>query len=101
MYHKTYLEYLATNAGSWGKKIIDSARTVTRIRPQLCDVGERLAQMERNGIDFMIFLSYGRGARIRTGGLLNPIQTRYQAALRPEVSRDSVKYTSTIHSQEQ
>jgi len=54
MFHKTYLEYLATNAGSWGKKIIDSAREITRIRPQLCDVGERLAQMERNGIDFQV-----------------------------------------------
>ena len=28
-------------------------------------------------------LEHGRGARIRTGDLLNPIQTRYQAALRP------------------
>jgi hypothetical protein len=26
----------------------------------------------------------GRGARIRTGGLLRPRQARYQAALRPD-----------------
>jgi hypothetical protein len=27
----------------------------------------------------------GRGARIRTGGLLRPRQARYQAALRPDM----------------
>lgn len=35
---------------------------------------------------------FGLGERIRTSGLLNPIQTRYQAALHPEtfVSRTKV-----------
>ena len=35
----------------------------------------------------LVFLCFfkvsGRGARIRTGGLLRPRQARYQAALRP------------------
>ena len=34
----------------------------------------------------------GRGARIRTGGLLNPIQTRYQAALRPVMTGRLASY---------
>ncbi len=34
------------------------------------------------GREFLVH-AYGRGGRIRTGDHLNPIQVRYQAALRP------------------
>jgi hypothetical protein len=41
-----------------------------------------LGPAERRRIDVRYF---GRGAAIRTRDLLNPIQVRYQAALRPEL----------------
>ena len=40
---------------------------------------ERFLSAEENTED-----TFGRGARIRTGGLLRPRQARYQAALRPD-----------------
>jgi aminocarboxymuconate-semialdehyde decarboxylase len=54
MFHTTYLEYLAKDGGDWGKKKVAHALAIAKGRTHLTDVGERLAQMERNSIDLQV-----------------------------------------------
>ena len=44
----------------------------------------------------MKLLSFGRSGEIRTRGLLNPIQARYQTALHPELTGNARQAKSII-----
>lgn len=54
MFHGTYIERLSKVGGTWVAKKVDEARVLVRRKPQLVDVHERLAQLDRNSFDFQV-----------------------------------------------
>ncbi|MFB3885787.1 MAG: amidohydrolase family protein [Thermodesulfobacteriota bacterium] len=59
MYHRTYLAWLGEQEGAWAKKSLARVEEAVRCRPHRVDVGERLAQLDRNGIDLQVVAPTG------------------------------------------
>ena len=54
MFHSTYLEQLARMGGAWAKKKVAEAVNMARRKPHVMDIEQRLAQLDRNSIDFQV-----------------------------------------------
>jgi len=59
MFHRTYLVWLGEQGGAWAKKSLARVQEAVRCRPHRIDVGERLAQLDRNGIDLQVVAPTG------------------------------------------
>ena len=53
-FHGKYLDLLLNAGGKWAKKELDQFLKVTQKKPQTVDIGLRLEQLERCGIDFQV-----------------------------------------------
>ncbi|MFC2060452.1 amidohydrolase family protein [Chloroflexota bacterium] len=61
MNHLSYLEWLAENGGAEGERRADRMRETAKRRPHGMGVAERLAQLDRNNIDFQVVTPHGGG----------------------------------------
>ncbi len=59
MFHSSYLEWLAKMGGAEAKKRAAGMQESVRRRPHFMDVGKRLAQLDRNGIDLQVLSAPG------------------------------------------
>jgi uncharacterized protein len=61
MNHISYLDWLSEHGGVEGKKRAERMRKGAKRRPTSMDIGQRLAQLDRNGIDFQVVTPSGGG----------------------------------------
>mgnify|MGYP001586905692 FL=1 len=61
MNHISYTEWLDENGGAEGKRRAARMRETAQRRPHATDVGQRLAQLDRNNIDFQVVTPGGGG----------------------------------------
>ncbi|MFC1943606.1 amidohydrolase family protein [Chloroflexota bacterium] len=61
MNHVSYLEWLSEKGGAEGKRRAERMRDAAKRRPAGMNVGERLAMMDRNNIDFQVVTPDGGG----------------------------------------
>lgn len=61
MFHSSYLVWLAEQGGARGRKRAAGMQESVQRKPQSMDVGQRLAQLNRNGIDFQVVTPMGGG----------------------------------------
>ncbi|MFC2021228.1 amidohydrolase family protein [Chloroflexota bacterium] len=61
MTHNSFLTWLDTLGGTWAKNRADRLRQTAKNRPHSIDVGLRLAQLDRNSIDFQVVTPGGGG----------------------------------------
>lgn len=54
MMNAKYFEQLAGKGGKWGQERVEFGRGVAQRKPHFTDVRERVAQLERTGIDFQV-----------------------------------------------
>ncbi len=54
MFHAKYVEQFAEAGGDWTRKKVAHELDIARARPQHANVGERLAQLDRNGFDLQV-----------------------------------------------
>ncbi|MFC2056426.1 amidohydrolase family protein [Chloroflexota bacterium] len=65
MTHKSFRTWLAETGGAEGKRRAARMREMAQQRPHSVDVGQRLAQLDRNNIDFQVVTPGGGGGLSR------------------------------------
>ncbi len=54
MMNEKYFDQLATKGGKWGEERVNFGRGIAQRKPHFTDVGERVAQLDRNGITYQV-----------------------------------------------
>ena len=64
MIHRSYFEWLAEKGGAEGKRRAARMQEELQVKPHSVDVGLRLAQLDRNNIDFQVVTPSGAGGSL-------------------------------------